>query len=78
MIRKILAVMVSGLENGTYEEELDIESAKRMQKWMEEIDHEAEIVPLEDKERLSRLMSHLKGDALNVEEQKLVDHITEN
>ena len=78
MIRKILADMASELENGKCKNELDIEAVKRMQQWMEEIDHKAEVVPLEDKERLSKLMRSLKGDALNDEELKLVDHLVEN
>ena len=78
MIRKKLADMASELESGKCVIELDISAVQRMQKWMEEIDHEAEIVPLEDKIRLSKLMSSLKGEDLSVEEHKLVDHITEN
>ena len=78
MIRKILAVMVSELESGTCEEKIDIETVKRMQDWMDEIDHEAEVVPLEDESRLSRLMVSLKGGELNEEEHRLVARITNN
>lgn len=78
MIRKILAVMVSELESGTCEEELDIEAVKRMQSWIQEIDHENELVPLEEESRLSRLMASLKGAELNAEEHRLVARIIKN
>ena len=46
-----------------------------MKELMNQIDHEVEEVPFQDKERLSRLLVSLKGTALNEEEGRLVERI---
>ena len=45
---------------------------------LNQIDHEVEEVPLQDRDRLSRLLVSLKGCELNEEENQLIERIITN
>ena len=48
---------------------------RRRQELLNQIDHEVEVVPLEDKNRLSRLLVSLKGQDLSDVENRMIERI---
>ncbi len=52
-----------------------ISAAKSIKKLLEQIDFSSEVVPLEDEERLSQLMTTLKGKSLDDAEKELIKEL---
>lgn len=75
MIQKLLTDMEQEVKYKIYTEQKSLAAVKTMKELMNQIDHEVEEVPFQDKERLSRLLVSLKGTALNEEEDRLVERI---
>ena len=52
-----------------------LESIKSIRKLLRQIDFSSEVLPIEDKEKLQRLLISLKGDSLTRDEVALVDEL---
>ena len=76
MIQKLLTDIENEVADRIDTEEKNLEAVKEMKLLLDQIDYEAEVVPFEDKERLSRLLVSLKGAALNDNENLLVEKIS--
>ena len=75
MIRERLSSIELDLKNRIDQEQRSLEVVRAVKEWMEQLDHEVEEVPLQDRDRLSRLLVSLKGGELNEEERLLVERI---
>ena len=75
MIRERLSSIELDLKNRIDQEQRSLEAVRAVKEWMEQLDHEVEEVPLQDRDRLSRLLVSLKGGELNEEERLLVERI---
>ena len=76
MIQKVLTDIEIEVSNRINEEENKLKAVKELKLLLDQIDYEAEVVPFEDKERLSRLLVSLKGATLNESENQLVERIS--
>lgn len=76
MIQKVLTDIEIEVTNRINVEEKNLKAVKELKLLLDQIDHEAEVVPFEDKERLSRLLVSLKGATLNENENQLVEKIS--
>ncbi|WKK66428.1 hypothetical protein [Lutimonas zeaxanthinifaciens] len=76
MIQKVLTDIEIEVSNRINEEENNLKAVKELKLLLDQIDYEAEVVPFEDKERLSRLLVSLKGATLNESENQLVERIS--
>lgn len=79
---KISKMIHKKLEDVKMEIEEKIESERRslvamnyLIKLIDQVDHEVELIPYEDKQRLAMLLESLKGKELTHEEVKLVQKI---
>jgi len=52
-----------------------LESIRSIRKLLRQIDFSSEVVPIEDKEKLQRLLISLKGDSLTRDELALVEEL---
>ena len=75
MILEILRRLEMDVEEALDTEKQNMVALKQLKALMNEIDHDAEEVPLTDKDRFSGLLSSLKGQPLNDAESKMVDRI---
>ena len=75
MIRERLTAIEQDVKNRIYLEQKSLVAVRTLKELMDQIDHEVEDVPLEDKDRLSRLLVSLKGGALTEEESRLIERI---
>jgi hypothetical protein len=75
MIRERLTAIEHDVKNRIYLEQKSLVAVRTLKELMDQIDHEVEDVPLEDKDRLSRLLVSLKGGALTEEESRLIERI---
>lgn len=55
----------------------DLNAVQRIKNLVDQLDHDAEVVPLENKERFVRLLVSLKGKVLDEEEYRIVGKIFE-
>ena len=76
MIQKVLTDIEIEVSNRINVEENNLKAVKELKLLLDQIDYEAEVVPFEDKERLSRLLVSLKGATLNESENQLVERIS--
>lgn len=76
MIQKVLTDIEIEVTNRINVEKKNLKAVKELKLLLDQIDHEAEVVPFEDKERLSRLLVSLKGATLNENENQLVEKIS--
>jgi len=53
-----------------------LESIRSIRKLLRQIDFSSEVVPIEDKEKLQRLLISLKGDTLTKDELVLMEELT--
>ena len=72
MIRERLTAIELDVKNRIDREQRSLEAVKAVKEWMDQIDHDVEEVPLQDRDRLSRLLVSLKGADLNEEERQLI------
>lgn len=75
MILEILRRLEMDVEEALDTEKQNLVAIKQLKALMNEIDHDAEEVPLTDKDRFSGLLASLKGQPLNDTESKMVDRI---
>ena len=76
MIQQVLNDIESEVTDRINVEEKNLKAVKELKLLLDQIDYEAEVVPFEDKERLSRLLVSLKGATLNENENQLVERIS--
>jgi hypothetical protein len=78
MIKEILVAIEDEVKDRVYREQKSLVAIKTVKELINQIDHEVEEVPLQDKDRLSRLLVSLKGRELNEEESRLIERIITN
>lgn len=77
MIIEKLSKIKLEAENKIKSEYRKIETVKNFKKLLNQIDFTAEVVPTEDSKRLTKVLTSLKGKALNRSESKLVVEIAD-
>ena len=65
------------VKSNIYKEQNKLVAIKTLQDLLDQIDFNSEIVPMENIEKLSRLLNSLKGRALNEEERELLSVLIE-
>ncbi|MEL4457299.1 hypothetical protein [Lutimonas vermicola] len=75
MIQKLLTDIEMEVKYNIYTEQKNLIAVKNLKELLNQIDYEAEAVPLEDKHKLSRLLVTLKGRALSDAENQLIERI---
>ena len=78
MIKEILVAIEDEVKDRVYREQKSLIAIKTVKELINQIDHEVEEVPLQDKNRLSRLLVSLKGRELNEDEIRLIERIITN
>ena len=78
MIQELLADIETDVKYKIYTEQKNLIAVRNLKELLSQIDHEVEVVPYEDKERLSRLLVSLKGQALNDNEYRVIESIINN
>ncbi len=78
MIQKILAEIEIEVKYRIYYEQKNLTAVKNLKELVDQIDFNAEVVPLQDKNRLSKLLISLKGSELNENENEMIDQIMKN
>ena len=78
MIKEILIAIEEEARDRVNREQKNLVAVKTLMELMNQIDHEVEEVPLQDRDRLSRLLVSLKGCQLNEEENQLIERIVTN
>ena len=78
MIKEILIAIEEDARDRLYREQKSLVAVKTVMELVNQIDHEVEEVPLQDRDRMTRLLVSLKGCDLNDEEERLIDRIITN
>lgn len=78
MIQELIAEVEMELKYKIYLEQKNLAVVKNFKELISQIDHNAEVVICEDKERLSRLLVSLKGKDLSETEQHMIDRIIQH
>ena len=78
MIKEILIEIEEEVRDRVYREQKSLVAVKTVMELVNQIDHEVEEVPLQDRNRLSKLLVSLKGTELNEEESRLIEKIITN
>jgi hypothetical protein len=78
MIKEILIAIEEEARDRVYREQKSLVAVKTVMELVNQIDHEVEEVPLQDRDRMTRLLVSLKGCDLNDEEERLIDRIITN
>ena len=78
MIKEILIAIEEEARDRVYREQKSLVAVKTVMELVNQIDHEVEEVPLQDRNRLSKLLVSLKGTELNEEESRLIEKIITN
>jgi len=78
MITDLLTNIEMDVKYKIYTEQKNLVAVKNLKELLNQIDHDVELVPLEDKEKLSALLVSLKGQALNDNEYRMVERIIKN
>jgi len=78
MIIEKLSKIEAAAKYNIYSEYRKIETIIRFKELLNQIDFSSEVVPVEDSERLKKLLISLKGQDLNEYETKLVEEIVNN
>ena len=78
MIKEILIAIEEEARDRVYREQKSLVAVKTVMELVNQIDHEVEEVPLQDRDRMTRLLVSLKGCDLNDEEKRLIDRIITN
>ena len=78
MIKEILIAIEEEARDRVYREQKSLVAVKTVMELVNQIDHEVEEVPLQDRGRMTRLLVSLKGCDLNDEEERLIDRIITN
>ena len=75
MIQDILADIEMDVKYKIYTEQKNLVAVKNLKEILNQIDHEAEVVPVVDKEKLSSLLVLLKGQSLNDDEYRMIERV---
>ncbi len=75
MIQEVLTDIELEVKYKIYTEQKNLVAVKSLKELLNQVDHEVEQVPLEDKERLSKLLVSLKGQALSDVENRMIERI---
>ena len=78
MIQELLIDIEMEVKYNIYTEQKNLLAVKNLKELLNQIDHEVEVVPYKDKEKLSRLLVSLKGQTLNDVEYRMVERIIKN
>ena len=78
MIQKLLTDIEMQVKYAIYAEQKNLAAVKNLKELLNQIDHEVEVVPYEDKDRLSRLLVSLKGQALDDREYRMIERVIKN
>lgn len=78
MIKEILIAIEEEARDRVHREQKSLVAVKTLMALVNQIDHEVEEVPLQDRDRMTRLLVSLKGCDLNDEEERLIDRIITN
>jgi len=78
MIKEILIAIEEDARDRLYREQKSLVAVKKVMELVNQIDHEVEEVPLQDRDRFTRLLVSLKGCDLDDEEKRLIDKIITN
>jgi hypothetical protein len=75
MIQNILADIEMDVKHQIYNEQKKLIAVKNLKEILSHIDHEVEVVPVVDKERLSSLLVSLKGQSLSDDEYRMIEKV---
>lgn len=75
MIQDILTDIEMDVKYKIYTEQKNLVAVKNLKEILSQIDHEAEVVPVVDKEKLSSLLVLLKGQSLNDDEYRMIERV---
>ena len=75
MIQELVVDIEMDVKYKIYTEQKNLVAIKNLKELLNQIDHEVEVIPYEDKEKLSRLLVSLKGQALNDVEHRMIERI---
>ena len=75
MIQELLIDIEMDVKYKIYTEQKNLIAVKNLKELLSQIDHEVEVVPYEDKAKLSRLLVSLKGQALNDNEYRMIERV---
>jgi len=75
MIQDILTDIETDVKYKIYTEQKNLVAVKNLKEILSQIDHEAEVVPVVDKEKLSSLLVLLKGQSLNDDEYRMIERV---
>ncbi len=75
MITQVLSDIELDVKYKIYKEQKRLIAVKTVKELLDQVDFSVEVVPLEDIEKLSRLLVSLKGKELNEEEKRLIEKI---
>lgn len=78
MIQELLTDIELDVKYKIYTEQKNLLAVKNLKELLNQIDHDVEVVPLKDKEKLSTLLVSLKGQALSDIEYRMVERIIKN
>jgi len=78
MIKELLTDIELDVKYKIYTEQKNLLAVKNLKELLNQIDHDVEVVPLKDKEKLSTLLVSLKGQALSDNEYRMVERIIKN
>jgi len=78
MIQELLTDIELDVKYKIYTEQKNLLAVKNLKELLNQIDHEVEVVPLGDKEKLSTLLVSLKGQALSDIEYRMIERIIKN
>jgi hypothetical protein len=75
MIQEIISNIEMDVKYKIYTEQKNLIAVKNLKEMLSQIDHEAEVVPYKDREKFFNLLVLLKGQALNDEENRMLERI---
>ena len=75
MIQDILTDIEMDVKHKIYTEQKNLVAVKNLKEILSQIDHEAEVVPFVDKEKLSSLLVLLKGQSLSDDEYRMIERV---
>ena len=78
MIQDLLVDIEMEVKYNIYTQQKNLVAVKNLKELLNQIDHEVEVVPLGDKEKLSTLLVSLKGQALSDIEYRMIERIIKN
>lgn len=77
MIQELLSETELSIQHQLSMVNRDLNAVQRIKNLVDQVDHDAEVIPLENKERFVRLLVSLKGKVLDEEEYRIVGKIFE-